>query len=235
LKYYQIWQYLCNSHATCKTLSQKFCVVNNFLYACGGYNEIFRETTNSCSRFDPRTGVWYQVAPMNEKRQFFTLASSDSCIVAVGGVYGNVGNFYATYPVISPIEVYVIEKDSWKSLNSTQIPILKWPGACIFTKTPDSQEKYVFIVGGKLTDIGPYHYLSEKSYIVNLNDSNDVEVCPCPITTRFNPSVFHDAADNKIILFGGEDDKYRLAPVIEIFNLETRQWLVKSYFAFFKY
>ena len=52
----EIWQYLCQSHATCKTLSQKFCVVNNFLYACGGYNEIFRETTNKCDRFDPRTG-----------------------------------------------------------------------------------------------------------------------------------------------------------------------------------
>jgi hypothetical protein len=36
--------------------------------------------------------------------------------------------------------------------------------------------------------------------------------------------VFHDASENKIILFGGEDDKYRLAPVIEIFDLETRQW-----------
>ena len=34
------WQYLCHSQATCKTLSQKFAVVNNFLYACGGYAEV---------------------------------------------------------------------------------------------------------------------------------------------------------------------------------------------------
>jgi hypothetical protein len=28
---------------------------------------------------------------MNEKRQFFTLASSNDVIVAVGGVFGNIG------------------------------------------------------------------------------------------------------------------------------------------------
>lgn len=85
------WQYLCQSQATNKTLSQKFVVVNNFLYACGGYSETNRETCNKCHRFDPRTGNWYPIASMNEKRQFFTLASCNECIVAVGGVYGNVG------------------------------------------------------------------------------------------------------------------------------------------------
>jgi hypothetical protein len=34
--------------------------------------------------------------------------------------------------------------------------------------------------------------------------------------------VFHVA--NNIILFAGEDEKYRLAPCIEIFDLKTRQW-----------
>lgn len=34
--------------------------------------------------------------------------------------------------------------------------------------------------------------------------------------------MFHVA--NNIILFAGEDEKYRLAPCIEIFDLKTRQW-----------
>lgn len=46
-----IWQYLCQSPATCKTLSQKFVVVNNFLYACGGYSETNRETCNRLVKF----------------------------------------------------------------------------------------------------------------------------------------------------------------------------------------
>jgi len=129
-----IWQYLCQSPATCKTLSQKFVVVNNFLYACGGYSETNRETCNKCHRFDPRTGIWTQIASMTEKRQFFTLAACNEFIVAVGGVYGNVGNFYATNPVSSPLEYYSIEKNTWTSFKKCKVPILKWPGACIFNE-----------------------------------------------------------------------------------------------------
>jgi hypothetical protein len=187
------WQYLCQSQATCKTLSQKFVVVNNFLYACGGYSETNRETCDKCHRFDPRTGQWNAIASMNEKRQFFTLAACSEFIVAVGGVYGNIGNFYATIPVSSSLEIYSIENDYWTSITDCNIPILKWPGACIF-------DKKVFIVGGKLTE-GPHHVLSDKSYIIDLN-SGEVEVCSSPITTRFNPSVFY--LENIIILFGGE-------------------------------
>jgi hypothetical protein len=119
---------------------------------------------------------------MNEKRQFFTLASSNECIVAVGGVYGNIGNFYATFPVFSPIEVYSIEEDQWTSLkNCKGLPILKWPGAAIFSF--ENSLKKVFIVGGKLTE-GPTHSLSQQSFIVDLKTS-EIELCSPPITTRF--------------------------------------------------
>ncbi len=114
------------SQATCKTLSQKFIVVNNFLYCCGGYSEQSRQTCASCHRFDPRTGHWSQIASMNEKRQFFTLAGCNEFLVAVGGVNGNVGNFYATNPVDSAIEIYSIDEDYWTSLLDCDIPILKW-------------------------------------------------------------------------------------------------------------
>lgn len=199
-----IWQYLCQSQATCKTLSQKFVVINNFLYACGGYSETSRETCNRCHRFDPRVGLWTSIAPMNEKRQFFTLASCSEFIVAVGGVFGNVGNFYATNPVAAPLEYYSIEKNTWTSLKKCKIPVLKWPGVCIFKQGSGTNK--VFIVGGKLT--GPNHNLSTESFIIDLKTS-EVELCAPPITTRFNPSVFYDASQQKIVLFAGEDEKYR--------------------------
>jgi hypothetical protein len=126
----ECWQYLCQSHATSKILSQKFLVVNNFLYACGGYSEKERETCDKCYRFDPRNGQWKSISSMNEKRQFFTLTACNDTIVAVGGVYGSIGNFYATFPINSPLEYYSIEKDQWTSLSIEEcnVPILKWPG-----------------------------------------------------------------------------------------------------------
>ena len=86
------------------------------------------------------------------------------------------------------MEVYSIEKNEWTSLKNCQgLPILKWPGACVFSMSPNEQkdhtEKKVFIVGGKLTE-GPNHSLSQESFIVDLNTS-EVELCSAPITTRF--------------------------------------------------
>lgn len=211
------WQYLCQSNATSKILSQKFAVVNNFLYACGGYSEKERETCNKCYRFDPRSAQWSNIASMKEKRQFFTLATSNDCIIAIGGVYGNIGNFYATHPINSPFEFYSIEQDTWtqSEIKSSLLPILKWPGACVFSQ--NSGQK-IFIVGGKLTE---KNSLCQQSYLVDLETSN-VELCEPPITCRFNPSVFY--SDNKIILFAGDDEKFRLAPCIELFDLESHQW-----------
>jgi hypothetical protein len=144
---------------------------------------------------------------MNEKRQFFTLAANNDYIVAVGGVYGDRGNFYATFPVKSPIEIYSIETNQWVTFKSPNIPILKWPGACILN------DNKVFIVGGKITDTQANN-LSQKSYLVSLNPcDSDVQLCSPPLTVRFNPSLFY-LNDEKIVLFGGEDDKYR--PVFKI-------------------
>lgn len=233
-----LWQYLCFSNATCKTLSQKFVVVNNYLYACGGYNELNRETTEKCYRFDPRVARWHPIEPMLNKRQFFTLTSNSKYIVAIGGVYGAKGNFYATFPCKYSVEIYSIESNYWKCLNfntKEELPILKWSGACLIDdfdydfSSPNSLKLSnckLFIVGGKLTD-GQTHSLCEKSYLVHLNDdftSNSVEIFPSSITKRFNQNLFYLKNSKKIILFGGEDEKYRLAPCIEIFNLETHQW-----------
>lgn len=98
--------------------------------------------------------------------------------------------------------------------------VLKWPGACIFSRDNGDTSKKVFIVGGKLTT---KNCLSQQSFIVDL-ETNKTTVCDPPLTIRFNPSVFYDSSQDKIILFAGEDEKYRLAPCIETFDLTTLQW-----------
>lgn len=163
---------------------------------------------------------------MNEKRQFFTLAACNDTIVAVGGVFGSIGNFYATFPISSPIECYSIERNEWTSvpIDESQLPILKWPGVCVFRRRSDDEpedaplRQYVFVVCGKHIK---KNTLSEQAFLVDV-DRCRVEVCPGPLTARFNPSVFY--YDHRIILFAGEDEKFRLAPCIESFDLRTRQW-----------
>jgi len=53
-------------------------------------------------------------------------------------------------------------------------------------------------------------------------ESGHVTICAAPLTVRFNPTVFYQ--NKRLILFGGEDDKYRLAPCIEMYDLLTNQW-----------
>jgi hypothetical protein len=53
-------------------------------------------------------------------------------------------------------------------------------------------------------------------------ESGHVNICAAPLTVRFNPTVFY--YNDHLILFGGEDDKYRLAPCIEMYDLATNQW-----------
>lgn len=89
-------------------------------------------------------------------------------------------------------------------------------GLCVSKE--GSKAKKLFIVGGKSTI---KNCLSQQSFIVDL-ETNQVEICEPPITNRFNPSVFYN--ENKMILFAGEDEKFRLAPCIEIFDLNTHQW-----------
>ena len=43
------------------------------------------------------------------------------------------------------MEVYDIENDQWRTLACTDLPVLKWPGACV-------AEKVAFVIGGKHTD-----------------------------------------------------------------------------------
>ena len=41
--------------------------------------------------------------------------------------------------------MYNIEKDEWRTLACDDLPILKWPGACV-------AENVAFVIGGKHTD-----------------------------------------------------------------------------------
>ncbi len=77
-------------------------------------------------------------------------------------MYGDKGNFYATHPCSTAIEVYNIEKDQWRTLACTDLPILKWPGACV-------AENVAFVIGGKHTDGKQETIFLSEIYIIHFS------------------------------------------------------------------
>ena len=55
----------------------------NTLYAAGGENGV--SILNTVERFDPRTGSWYNCAPMGYRRRYFGAVILDNKIYCVGG------------------------------------------------------------------------------------------------------------------------------------------------------
>ena len=85
------------------------CVVDNFMYACGGKydsNENNEIATARCFRYDPRFDSWFELTSMNEARKDFVMVTNDNRLFAIGGQDENM--------VTCSVEVYSIEKDEWE-------------------------------------------------------------------------------------------------------------------------
>ncbi len=89
------------------------CVVDNFMYACGGKydshdnNEI---ATARCFRYDPRFDVWYELSSMNEARKDFAMVSMNNRLYAIAGQDENM--------VMCTVECFSIAKNDWDSIRS---------------------------------------------------------------------------------------------------------------------
>merc|ERR1712226_288522 len=64
------------------------CMVDNFMYACGGKydsNENNEIATARCFRYDPRFDTWYELTSMNEARKDFVMLSMNNKLYAIAG------------------------------------------------------------------------------------------------------------------------------------------------------
>lgn len=55
------------------------------LYAIGGFGGAERAPLRECERFDPATGQWEAIAPLNEARRALTAVCLPDGIYAIGG------------------------------------------------------------------------------------------------------------------------------------------------------
>lgn len=86
------------------------CVVDNFLYCCGGKydsNENNEIATARGFRYDPRFDSWYEMASMNEARKDFAMVSYHKKLYAIAGQDENM--------VMCTTECFSIAKNDWET------------------------------------------------------------------------------------------------------------------------
>jgi N-acetylneuraminic acid mutarotase len=72
-------------------------------------------------RFDPRTGSWFEIAPMNQSRSSFAAVASGEFIYVFGGKRGSHG--------LRACERYCPRTNSWK--NIAQLPAAIWQHSAV--------------------------------------------------------------------------------------------------------
>ena len=92
------------------------CVVDNFMYVCGGWNSIDGldgRATAQCYRFDPRFEAWFLLPDMKTPRRDFVLVAFNGNLYAFGGQDENVK--------MRTIERFSVSTCDWE-MCSTSLP-----------------------------------------------------------------------------------------------------------------
>ncbi|MEE6469262.1 hypothetical protein FKM82_008557 [Ascaphus truei] len=135
------WQIVTRLHL--KVQHHCICVIGNFLYVFGGETpETSKDDTKSISvfvtnivhRYDPRFDQWMQVTGMLEKRAQFSCCIADDDVFAIGGRGDQLSP-------ISSVEVYDINRDTWK--KSKELPCK------IYGHASAVHNNIIYISGGK--------------------------------------------------------------------------------------
>ena len=92
------------------------CVVDNFMYVCGGWNSKYGldgRATAQCYRYDPRFEAWFLLPDMIIPRRDFVLVAFNKDLYAIGGQHEHIR--------MRSIERFSISTCQWK-MCSTSLP-----------------------------------------------------------------------------------------------------------------
>ena len=88
-------------------------MLGGVLLCAGGTNGV--EPVGSCFLCDPRSGLWYPVAPMRQRRAFHAMVTtSEGQVLALGGMAPAVTN---------TVEMYEPTLDRWVNLEPLRHPV----------------------------------------------------------------------------------------------------------------
>ncbi|KAK2188925.1 hypothetical protein NP493_119g01051 [Ridgeia piscesae] len=185
------------------------CVINNFMYVCGGKydntenNEI---ATARCFRYDPRFDSWFELASMNEARKDFVLLDCNNCLYAIGGQDENM--------VMCTVECFSIDKNDWEMCLSLSHAVYSHAGAVC--------KGSIYISGGQKFE---GHCKTMLSY----DAQNDMwSEAPSLLSPRCNHSMAA-VADSLFVLGGNTEDSYGFpVPVtsVDMYTPSTKTWCI---------
>lgn len=84
-------------------------VLNNMIWACGGYDGSTRQCLSSVESYDPQTDTWSKMAEMSSRRSGAGVGVCNNLLFAVGGHDGPL--------VRKSVECYNPETNSWSSVS----------------------------------------------------------------------------------------------------------------------
>ena len=183
------------------------CVVDNFMYACGGKydsNENNEIATARCFRYDPRFDSWYELSSMNEARKDFVLQVFNNVLYAIAGQDENM--------VMCTVECFSIDKNDWETKSSLNNAVYGHAGAIC--------GDLVYVSGGQKFD-------GYCNNVLSYNPITDIWHEECPLINARSNHEMVELSQVLYVIGGNTEDSYGF-PVpttsIEIFRPRTQQW-----------
>ena len=185
------------------------CVVDNFLYCCGGKydsNENNEIATARCFRYDPRFDSWYEMAAMNEARKDFCMVATGNRLYAVAGQDENM--------VMCTVECFNIAQNDWEMCLSLS--------HAMYGHAATAYDGRLFISGGQKYD----GYCSAvQSYEIDKDKWTKEE----PLLNARSNHNMAEIGGFVYVLGGNVEDGYGFPiPVtsIERYDVTNRQWTI---------
>ena len=185
------------------------CIVDNFMYACGGKydsNENNEIATARCFRYDPRFDSWFELASMNESRKDFVMVAHNNCLYAIAGQDENL--------VMCTVECFSIANNDWECKGSLNHAVYGHAGGYCGER--------IYICGGQKFD---GHCNKVLSYLPEKDQWNEE---PSLHSSRSNHMAL-ELHGFIYVLGGNTEDSYGFpVPItsIERFDPSKRQWTV---------
>ena len=190
--------------------------LGNFLFAAGGYDEDYTSSSH-VYRYDPKDREWTEVASLAFARVSFALCCSKNRLFAIGGVFHSIGDTESGEQILSSVEIYIPEDNSWKT--GPNIPYGTFDQAAVHTHNA------VYLSGG-ISDI-PEHTIPIKSIFRLKDGATEWSSLPDMNISRQGHSMVAHA--DKIFVLGGYTSKENMGGFTdclqnEMFDVEMEQW-----------